>query len=275
MEKHYNIVQDAKEAERLRIQHEWVNNNLGFKIHPSISLPHSGSELRIADVGTGTGIFLLDIANDFPPSVQFHGFDITDVHFPGEEVPQNVKFHQHDMREPFPDEFVGQFDLVSLRLVVLGLRGNEWELAMTNLIALLKPGGHLQWMEPDHTKSQILNDKPSVPSAATRELYKHINQWFIENVPIEGAILLDLFRKGGLEVVTEEIFSTDRIKHESAYHTPMMIEAVGPLVMKWRASQGKITKEEGDGLVKTALEETRSGDIYQHSEWYFVVGRKP
>lgn len=102
-----------------------------------IFLSHSGPDLRIADVGTGTVIFLLDIANDFPSSVKFHGFDITGVHFPDKDVPENVSFHQHDMREAFSEEFLGKFDLVCLRLVVLGLRGDEWELAIKNLIALL------------------------------------------------------------------------------------------------------------------------------------------
>jgi len=277
MEKHYSLamVQDAKEAERLRIQYEWLNNLLGCKIHPSISLPHSGSNLSIADVGTGTGIFLLDIANDFPASVQFHGFDITDVHFPDKEFPRNVSFHQHDMREPFPEEFIGKFDLVNIRLVVLGLKGNEWELAMKNLIALLKPGGHLQWLEPDHSKSRILNNKPGAPANATRELVTHSNQWFTEHVPIAGDNLSDLFRRNGLEVVTEDIFANDRLKHESAYHTPMTIQAAGNIAMKWRASQGKISKEQGDELIKMAVEETKNGDVYLHSEMNIVVGRKP
>lgn len=87
--------------------------------------------------------------------------------------------------------------------------------------------------------------------------------------------MADLFRKSGLELVTEDVFATDRVHHETAYHAPMFTQSAGTLAMKWRISQGKMTKEEGDELVRRAVEETRSGDVYQHSEKYVVVGRKP
>lgn len=101
-----------------------------------VVLPEN-EDLRIADVGTGTGLFLLDIAKDLPKPSHFTGFDITDAHFPTKDIPDNVKFHQHDMRTPFPEEYLGKFDLVCLRLVQLGLRGEEWDLAVKQLTILL------------------------------------------------------------------------------------------------------------------------------------------
>lgn len=59
------------------------------------------------------------------------------MHFPTKDIPENVKFCQHDMRTPFPEEYIGKFDLVCIRLAQLGLRGKEWDLAVKQLVDLL------------------------------------------------------------------------------------------------------------------------------------------
>jgi hypothetical protein len=114
-----------------------MNKNLGFKIHPLIVLPNSKEDLWVGDAATGTGLFPLDIANDLPKSAHIFGFDITDTHFPTKDIPENVRFCQHDMRTPFPEEYIGKFDLVCIRLVQLGLRGEEWDLSVRQLVTLL------------------------------------------------------------------------------------------------------------------------------------------
>jgi hypothetical protein len=44
---------------------------------------------------------------------------------------------------------VETFDVVHIRLLVLGLPQGSWDLACKNLFRLLKPGGWLQWEEGD------------------------------------------------------------------------------------------------------------------------------
>lgn len=128
------------------MQYEMLQKVLGFKIHPLIALPQDESEPWIADVGTGTGIFLLDVVKDLPKTSRIFGFDITDAHFPTRDVPENVQFVQHDMRTPFPEEYLGRFDVINIRLVLLGLRDDEWSLAAEQLATLLsrKPKHELQ-----------------------------------------------------------------------------------------------------------------------------------
>jgi hypothetical protein len=41
------------------------------------------------------------------------------------------------------------FDVIHLRLLVLGLPRNTWKLACENILSLLKPGGWVQWEEAD------------------------------------------------------------------------------------------------------------------------------
>jgi len=39
--------------------------------------------------------------------------------------------------------------------------------------------------------------------------------------------------------------------------------------------KGGITAEHVDDLLKRTMEEIKNGNIYTHSEMYFVVGKKP
>lgn len=41
------------------------------------------------------------------------------------------------------------FDVIHLRLLILGLPRNTWKTACENIFALLKPGGWVQWEEAD------------------------------------------------------------------------------------------------------------------------------
>jgi SAM-dependent methyltransferase len=156
MEDHYKFSRNAAESDRsvlarysnhlasligtsLRIQHKWMLAITGgFHIHPSIPVTLDTPNLRIADVGTGTGIYLIDLASMLPASAQLHGFDISTAQFPPpEKLPKNVSLHQQDMRFPFKEEFIGTFDIVDVRLTFLGIRGDEWIEAVKNVTALL------------------------------------------------------------------------------------------------------------------------------------------
>ena len=88
------------------------------------SLPENPT---IADVATGTGIFLLDLAKELPTASEFHGFDISPAQFPKAHVPTNVQFHVTDAKKPFPPEFHEKFDVVHLRLLVPAMNGNDWK----------------------------------------------------------------------------------------------------------------------------------------------------
>ena len=114
---------------------------VGCNIHPSIPIPNTGtSSLRIADVATGTAIWLLDLASTLPSSstTEFYGFDISTKQFPApEDRPANVSLYEHNVLNPFPEEYHGTFDVVAVRLITAGLRTSDWETAVENLCTLL------------------------------------------------------------------------------------------------------------------------------------------
>ena len=60
----YGLTRDAKESSRLNMQHVVWRQNLGFLLHPRVAndLPDNA---RIGDVGTGTGIWLIELTKEY------------------------------------------------------------------------------------------------------------------------------------------------------------------------------------------------------------------
>ena len=57
----YGLTRDKKESARLNAQHDVWKTNIGFLLHPRIA-SSVGKAPRIGDIGTGTGIWILELA---------------------------------------------------------------------------------------------------------------------------------------------------------------------------------------------------------------------
>lgn len=81
---------------------------------------------------------MVDLARDLPSTVTFHGFDINLAQCPvADNLPANVKISQWDMFKPPPEELVGTFDVVHLRLVTLVIKDNDPSTLLENVAKLL------------------------------------------------------------------------------------------------------------------------------------------
>ncbi|KAJ5372013.1 hypothetical protein N7517_004019 [Penicillium concentricum] len=156
----YVFGRDQKESERLNAQHNLLSkvtkNNL---IHSSI--PKEGV-LSVADIGTGTGIWLKDVSQILDKThnqCYYHGFDISADQFP--EKPGNIQFSVQDITLPFPKEHWNRYDIVHVRLLIGALEESEYKTAVSNLSTILKPGGFIQWEEVDE-ESYISADNPVI-----------------------------------------------------------------------------------------------------------------
>lgn len=137
---------------RLDTQHQFMRAlSNGHLIHPSI--PLHGVQ-AIADVGTGTGMWLRDTASQMlsseraTQSIEFWGFDISAQQFPPEESP-GTKFQVHNIVDSFPPQFHEKFDVVHVRLLSYAIKAKDLEKVVDNIVQILRPGGYLQWQECD------------------------------------------------------------------------------------------------------------------------------
>ena len=88
---------------RLSFQHHLLRELLGYTIHHEIfstgSLP---ANLRIEDIGTGTGQWLIDVSHEVP-SATLVGFDISSAQFPVKEwLPSQISLDKLDITKPLP-----------------------------------------------------------------------------------------------------------------------------------------------------------------------------
>ncbi|OQD87727.1 hypothetical protein PENANT_c005G05526 [Penicillium antarcticum] len=132
----YVFGRDKKESERLDAQHSLLSKVTGnILIHPSI--PKDGI-FSVADVGTGTGIWLKDVSkglNKTNTNCYYHGFDISADQFPDDTG--NLKFSAQDITLPFPEEHWNRYDLVHVRLLVAAIDEADYKAAISNLSAIL------------------------------------------------------------------------------------------------------------------------------------------
>lgn len=84
-------------------------------------------------------ILLRDLAKVLPITCQLDGFDISDVMFPNDTgLPSNVSFRFQNLLGKFHPEYIGTYDVVNVRVMVLALSSHEWEPAIRNLMTLLR-----------------------------------------------------------------------------------------------------------------------------------------
>jgi len=117
---------------------------------------------RCLDVGTGMGIWVMEMSADFPKS-EFIGVDKYPT-FPNDQCPRNANFCLMDATKPWPYED-GAFDLVQQRILALNYKRDEWSFVLKEMLRVTKPGGWVQLVE-----SGVITERAS-------ELAKKLCYW--------------------------------------------------------------------------------------------------
>ncbi|KAF9205406.1 hypothetical protein BGZ49_004087 [Haplosporangium sp. Z 27] len=139
----YMLPNDLTESDRLDAQHYLVRfilkGNYNVKLDPE-------ANLKILDVATGTGVWALEMAHEFPKA-DIYGVDISAI-FPAEIKPSNCHFQLCNILDglPFPDNY---FDFIYQRLLVYALTPTQRKQVYAELQRVLKPEGYLQLVESD------------------------------------------------------------------------------------------------------------------------------
>ncbi|PHH64276.1 hypothetical protein CDD81_4760 [Ophiocordyceps australis] len=138
------------EIQRLNGQHPMLMAVTG-RLMPDAVRKYLGALGRppaVADIATGTGIWLQSIAKELPSDAQLDGYDISTQAFPETPwEPANMRLMEADACEPFADEVLGSYDVVHVRLMSYALGKEQWEEVARNLLSLLRPGGYIFWEE--------------------------------------------------------------------------------------------------------------------------------
>ncbi|KAK4500334.1 hypothetical protein PRZ48_008523 [Zasmidium cellare] len=163
---------------------------LSFNIHPSV--PTLSPTASVADVAGGTALWLVEVGRELGPSSDLHAFDVNLQQAPPKQwLPDNLALHEWNFFEDVPEEFVGKFDLVHVRLITVAIKANDPVPVIKNLCKLLspqppsliltntndsaEPGGHLQWDEVDVFNTFVVKADPALSAPSMDALCAWIN----------------------------------------------------------------------------------------------------
>ncbi|KAG9605195.1 hypothetical protein KCU77_g158, partial [Aureobasidium melanogenum] len=274
----YGLTRDQVESKRLNAQHNVWKTNIGYLLHPRIQSDLAEGPC-IADVGTGTGVWIVDLASELANDGKgaYEGLDISPSQFP--QSPQNgVVFSTFNLLEPVPVHMQATFDVIHLRLLILGLPRNTWKLACENILSLLKLGGWVQWEEADFARIKVVQNMPGVSISAARELAEQIvhhgrksgQGWDdVQN-------LASTMSSVGFGDVYVDVFSSDRVASTREGFNDSIIGALAGMIKMFVKADGETSFWNGAGAQLHADMVSELADVkaYYRAEINVVYARK-
>lgn len=121
------------------LYHHIQTLSLGGELHLA---PIGDNPQRILDVGTGTGIWAIDMGDKYP-SAEILGNDISPIQ--PNLVPPNVKFEVDDLEEEWV--YSTKFDYIHVRYLACSIR--DWPKLMRQCFKFVKPGGWVEFQDFD------------------------------------------------------------------------------------------------------------------------------
>ena len=218
---------------RLIAQHALWQHDLRFLLHPNITAslnlfdsthkpittatsadcppPSAATPLRIADLATGTALWALSLLQQYAHA-KVTASDISLAQAPPSEwLPQGLELREWDIYNTLiPEDWVGQFDAVHIRLALLVIRNNDAQSILERAWRMLKPGGWMQWDELDpEGASTIVAENAGMEEEDVKRFQRMQELTAFEGLKwvrrLEGA-----FESAGFDSVGREVFDGEK-----------------------------------------------------------------
>ncbi|KAL8705594.1 MAG: hypothetical protein Q9201_001281 [Fulgogasparrea decipioides] len=268
----YALPNDEDEQNRMDLQYHAMR--LAFHDKPFFA-PVRDNLKRVLDAGTGTGIWVEDVADAYP-NAEVYGIDLSPIQ-PRWSAP-NVKYQVDDLEQPwtFP---LSYFDLVHTRIMLGSLR--DWPTFFTQALKHLRPGGYVECHELDVSAQ---TDDNSLPADSAITAWCHNQEEAAQKVGMSLRITGDKLKTqmqeaGFVDVVVKEFkmpigqWPRDKTLREAgAFGLVAMLEGIGGLTMAfWTRFLGWKAEDVEAELVKVKRE-FRNNAYHAYWPTYVVCG---
>ncbi|KAJ8121264.1 hypothetical protein ONZ43_g2243 [Nemania bipapillata] len=267
----YVFTRDYVDRNRLNLQHYLWVEQFGYYIHPHI--PPPGPQHRIADIGTGTGVWLMDLSARLPATVRLEGLDVSlAATTPAGWVPSNVSFREWNIKQEPPEDLIEQYDIIHVRFLLFVLLDDEIPGVLQRLMKLLKPGGHLQWEESDVSSARIEKTQPDNKIEAVTRLLKLSSGLDSRLKPTWVPKLAELAEGVGLCDVHVDKRDTERTPRYLAF--AVFESNLTFFEMFAHTTRNEVYAKELQKLMPEVIEESRRGVCWDYPR-LIVVAKKP
>ncbi|KAJ6102284.1 hypothetical protein N7486_004711 [Penicillium sp. IBT 16267x] len=278
----YPFPNDQEEQDRLALQHHLFKLIIGGDLYRAPIQPRDDSPnsppRRILDIGTGTGEWAFEIAEDFP-NAEVIGTDLSPIQPSG--APSNCRFFIDDAESDWTFTPGEHFDFIHMRSMGGGIE--DWPRLLKQAYQHLRPGG---WVEVQEFEALYRSDDEShllAPTVvewvekvngASREFGKQMNvasqvQSWMEN--------------GGFVNVTDDIYkcpcggwAKDRqLKEIGRISQIILLEIVEPYSLALFTRILGYTYQEAQSYMEKVRAEAMNPKVHLYFFFHFVYGQRP
>ncbi|KAI1073112.1 hypothetical protein LB507_008976 [Fusarium sp. FIESC RH6] len=272
----YLMPNDEREQDRLDLQHHLFLLTFSDKLYLSPAGQDGHRIHNALDVGTGTGLWATDFADEHPDTSVI-GVDLSPIQ--SSFVPPNLSFQVDDIEEDWT--FNVKFDFVYCRMMSGGLA--DWSGFFKRAYDNVAPGG---WVEVADILWPMTSDDGTLKedSATLEWANKIIEGTKLIGRPCDGASKYkEKLEAQGFQNVREQVFKwpqntwpkDEKHKELGAWHLENSISAlestsvaVFTRVLGWK-------KEEVDVLLAKVRRELKDRSIHSYWPIYVVYGQRP
>ncbi|KAG8163550.1 hypothetical protein KVR01_006847 [Diaporthe batatas] len=140
---------DETELDRLDAMHKCILVTRNYRLYSPRIILDSIPNLKILDLGCGTGMWALDMARKFFGNSLVRGVDLS-TEMQASQIYSNNDFKAMDIEEPWPSSIEKDYHLIHARMLAGSIHSESWPRIYGEIFSHLIPGsGWLEQVEVD------------------------------------------------------------------------------------------------------------------------------
>ena len=269
----YVMPNDESELDRLDLMHQLIRITMRNQL---FFAPIGEGKPKILDVGTGTGIWAIEMGDEYPDA-EIIGTDLSPTQ--PSWVPANVKFEIDDVEEPWT--FQEKFDFIHARYLAAAIA--DWPKLVGQAFKHTKPGGWAEFQDFDPT---YYSDDGSFKE--DQSLYKYIST-FIEaskgfgRDSMPGPQLEGWMKDAGFVNVVAERFrlpigpwpKDKHLKTIGSWNLVQLEDGLEGFILRLFTQHLDWTRQEVDVMLAKVRKDLRDPKIHAQYNFHVVYGQKP